>query len=825
MDEFLAREVLVDFVNLADDGIVAIDTEQRIIFFNQSAERIFGYASSEVIGEPLSVLLPVEAAGPHEAWVNGFAASPVRSRPMSMRSRVMGRRASGELFPADVAISRLREGAATVFTAVVRDATDRVREEMRFRTLVEGTSARTGREFFEGITKALATALGVRYVAVGELHAGHTSRIRNLAVWNEGRADAFEYVVLPESPCARLTTRRMAFWSELPPDAVTELERHLSFVPRGFLGLRLDAASGEAIGVIVAVDDKPMQFTTVAQDLLRVFGARAASEIERGRANIALQESEAITRSLVEGAPYGIFRASTTGRLQHANLALARMLGFGSERELLDAPAHHAQLIRGWSDARRGMSSDDPVLPVVECEWRRRDGTPLYVRLSGRTVQTPLASSEKHEIFVEDLSERRALELTLRQAQKMEAVGQLAGGLAHDFNNLLTIVQCAAANLELSAPSEREDLRVEVEEIAHAARRGAELVRNLLTFGRMVHVTLQPTDLVDLVRGTAGMVSRIIPHTVRLKVEADNDVPAVLADPGAIQHILLNLAKNAADAMPNGGSLTISIGKRGGGAPAGEGFSVFRGPAVELTVRDTGVGMDEDTVARVFEPFFTTKETGRGNGLGLAMVYGLVKQHSGDISMHSVVGAGTEVRIVLPATRFSAATRGTPQSIAAALDRAKGGSETILIVDDEEGIRRSAMRVLEERGYRVLTARDGRDALAVIGEHQGRIDLIISDVVMPRMSGPELFAILRRQGSVPRFMFTSGNPDRFPYGMRHEVDRDLPLLRKPWNAAELLESVRAQLSVFENDVRRGGAPTEDVDGGGEGTVPEAPWRG
>jgi PAS domain S-box-containing protein len=822
-EAFLDRTLLSEFVRLAEDGVVAIDADQKIIFFNRGAERIFGYRASDVLRQSLELLLPQLPVGRHAKHVADFAASSDESRTMSKRARVMGKRADASLFPAEVSISRLHHRGQNVFAAVVRDASDRVRDEQRFRSIVEGTAASTGTRFFHSLVKSLASALDVRYAAVGVLMSGRSPRVRNLAAWSDGAfGPDIEYEILRNSPCDHLVKEEFAFWSDLPGTAVSALSRFLPFTPKSFLGMRLDNAAHQPIGVIIAVDDKTMSKSGVSNDMLSVFGARAASEIERMRAHTALEESEAGTRSLIEGAPYGIYCAAVGGQLLHANPALVRMLGFESEEKLLAEPLQHASFLTVWDTVVSRTLRADRTFPSVEREWRRKDGSPITVRLSGRIVLATSAHGEECEVFVEDISERRALEETLRRAQTMEALGQLTGGIAHDFNNLLTIVQCAAASLELSAPVERQDLRVEIEEIAYAAKRGADLVRNLLAFGRMSRLDARPLDLSRLINDTMGMLRRIIPPNIEIVVDAKTDLPAVRADAGAMQHTLLNLAKNSADAMPDGGTLTLRVQRETEsttdtstiGASAPKEF-------VSLAVTDTGAGMDPATQARVFEPFFTTKETGRGSGLGLAMVYGIVRQHGGDIRLESTLGRGTTFTILLPAEQTPSAASESGPTVAEALETAKGGSETILFVDDEEGIRRSARRVLEERGYRVLTAGNGHEALAVIAKHEGEIDLIISDVVMPRMSGPDFFAVLKKRGGVPRFLFTSGNAERFPQGTRSSVDRALPMLRKPWSGAELLQCVREQLNeswdrsvgiLNSQSVAGGGSPPETPPG-------------
>jgi PAS domain S-box-containing protein len=465
------------------------------------------------------------------------------------------------------------------------------------------------------------------------------------------------------------------------------------------------------------------------------------------------------------------------------------MLGYGSEAELLAVdmakdlyvvPEDRHRLIQqhGEADSIEG----------VEVDWKRKDGTPIRLRLSGSAVRDEKGRLVGFEMIAEDVTERRALEAQLRQAQKMEAVGQLTGGIAHDFNNLLTVILANADLLAKALPPAASDLRRDLEELQAAARRGAGMVRKLLAFSRREELRVRPVDLPRLVADLESVLRRLMPEHISLKTEVAGGLPPVLADPGAVEQILLNLATNARDAMPNGGSLTISL------APATieenqRWAHQGRPPAqyVRLSVRDNGTGMDEVTLAHLFEPFFTTKPPGVGTGLGMAMVYGLVKQQSGFVDVQSRWGAGTTVHVYLPAASTEPVAAG-PKPFA----QSPTGAETILLVEDEEGIRRSASRVLARAGYRVLVACDGEEALALYRRHRDEIALVISDVVMPRLGGTELYRALKREPKPPKFIFTSG------YAAREVADRAAleqagPLLQKPWDMDDFLRRVRQAL--------------------------------
>jgi len=510
---------------------------------------------------------------------------------------------------------------------------------------------------------------------------------------------------------------------------------------------------------------------------------------DRQLAEEGLRHSERSYRTLVERAAYGIYRSTPDGRLLAVNPALVRMLGYDSEAELLAVDL--ARDVYQDPDERRRlieMHGTAPYVEGIEVDWKRKDGHPLRVRLSGTAVRDGTGAVEAFEMIVEDVTERHTLEAELRQAQKMEAVGQLTGGIAHDFNNLLTVILANADLIAKSLPPEAAELRADVEDLQGAARRGAAMVRKLLAFSRREELRLRPVDLPKLVADLTGMLRRLVPEHITLETQAPEPVPPVLADPGAVEQVLLNLVTNARDAMPSGGGLTIAVAEavideaylssHGWGEP---------GAYVRLSVTDTGIGMDQATLAHVFEPFFTTKPPGIGTGLGMAMVYGLVKQQRGFVDVQSRPGEGTTVEVCLPVATRSA--RATPTGATADLP---GGSETILLVEDEEGIRRSASRILRRFGYQVLLAADGEEALGLYRRHRADIHLVISDVVMPRLGGTQLYQEVHRDPDPPKFILTSGYAAR-DVGDRAVLDHAGPLLQKPWNVDDLLHRVREAL--------------------------------
>jgi two-component system cell cycle sensor histidine kinase/response regulator CckA len=390
-----------------------------------------------------------------------------------------------------------------------------------------------------------------------------------------------------------------------------------------------------------------------------------------------------------------------------------------------------------------------------------------------------------------DVTERHTLELDLRQAQKMDALGRLAGGIAHDFNNLLTAIMGYASLLTRSL-GRQGAAADDAEEILKASQRAALLTQQLLAFSRRQVVQMKPVALNDLVHDMQRMLERIIGEDVQLVADLDTSLPLVQSDPGQLQQVMLNLAVNARDAMPNGGTLTlrtrpIVLNQRQAGEPA-----LRPGVYALLEVTDTGVGMDEATRVRVFEPFFTTKDRMGGTGLGLAMVYGIVRQAAGDVSVTSELGQGTTFRIFLPELPASALSAVEP--VVPGNDVLPRGNETILVVEDQPQIKELSCRMLREQGYDVLGTTDARQALEICARHDGPIHLLVTDMVMPRMGGAELAQAARPLRPEMKVLYMSGHTDSSAVHDGPPADR-VPFLQKPFTPRELGSRVREALGL------------------------------
>jgi hypothetical protein len=514
-------------------------------------------------------------------------------------------------------------------------------------------------------------------------------------------------------------------------------------------------------------------------------------ELREAKARATLRDTESSYATLVEYAPIGIYRSNPAGHFLSVNTALVRMLGY-------DSPDEIRQLDMGrdvYADAaerQRLLDRDtytDRQYDDVEATWKRKDGRLLQVQLSVRAVRNAGGQVEYYETFVRDVTEQRRLQQQLTQSQKMEAIGRLAGGIAHDFNNLLTVIT-SYSDLLLQDLPRNDPKRDDVEQVRKAADGAAALTRQLLAFSRQQVVEPKVIDLNTVIDNLKKILQRVIGEDVELATVLAPELRAVKADVSQIEQILMNLAVNARDAMATGGKLTIETAniehdpelRRQQQADRSEQF-------VMLAVTDTGTGMDEATKAKIFEPFFTTKQPGKGTGLGLATVYAIVKQSDGFIWVYSELGHGTSFKIYLP--RVDAVADATAAAAHVEMPR---GTETVLLVEDAAAVRAVAKQTLERQGYTVLEASNGADALHLAERHQGPIHLVVTDVVMPRLSGRELADQLSVARPETRVLFMSGYTDDSV--VRHGIlEGGVAYFQKPFSPDGLARKVREVLDA------------------------------
>ena len=508
---------------------------------------------------------------------------------------------------------------------------------------------------------------------------------------------------------------------------------------------------------------------------------------ERKTIEDALRRSEAGFRSLVHNAPYGILRTKPDGRVVQANPAMVRMLGYASEQEMLALNMARDVYRRPEerAEATAWTGKQDSV-HGVELEWRRKDGSMFAVRCDTHVVMDSEGFLEFLETFVEDVTERREMELQLRQGQKMEAIGRLAGGIAHDFNNLLGVISGYAELVSEQIDAEGE-VHNSVEQIRKAAERASALTRQLLAFSRQQVLETRILDLNSIVEDMVKMLPRLLGEDVELQASLDPGLGAVKADQGQVEQVLLNLAVNARDAMPGGGKLAIKTGRvRFDSEVALKHPSMTPGDYVLLSVSDTGMGMDKQTQAHIFEPFFTTKERGRGTGLGLATVYGFVKQIGGYVWVESEPGIGTTFEIYLPV-----ACEETPQKGPVAASTASGrGEGTVLLVEDEESLRTLTRSILEQGGYTVIEACNGMEAIEIAKKASSPIHLLLTDMVMPGMNGRAVAEKVEELHPGIRVAFMSGYTG---FTTREAASLNGIIIAKPFTRNILLQKLSEAL--------------------------------
>jgi len=500
--------------------------------------------------------------------------------------------------------------------------------------------------------------------------------------------------------------------------------------------------------------------------------------VEARRRAVAVERAERRLRTVVEANSDGMLIVDEEGTIRFANEAAARLL-------------------KSNGQALEGVRLGVPVAiqdEAAELDSIRTDGSPGKLEMRRRAIEWE--GRRAHLLVLRDVTEHRLLEERIRQSQKMEALGKLTGGIAHDFNNVLAVILNATDNLSEAVPRTFTEAHQELREIERYAKRAAGMVRRLLGFSRKEFLRFETVDLRAFTDDALVLMRRVLDDRVTLESEVDPGVGYVRADPAALQQIFLNIVANARDAMPSGGKFQVDV--RGVDLDRSHKARypwIVPGRYECVSLTDTGSGMTSEVLARVFEPFFTTKGPDEGTGLGMAMVYGLMKQHRGLVHVHSQPGKGARVDLFFPNAAMGdrpAEARTEPVQVGAAMElvASAGGARTLLVVEDEPALRRGMERILQAAGYHVVTAADGAEGLQVWRDHQDRIDLVISDLVMPKLGGREVLAGIRAQGARCPFLLVTGYGAASVEELRAD---DVSLLTKPWSREALLAAVREAL--------------------------------
>jgi two-component system cell cycle sensor histidine kinase/response regulator CckA len=788
-DPAIQRAYLDQLVECAPEAISVLDTRYQITRINSEFTHMFGFAPAEALGQNLVELIVPTDRKAESHWIN-----EVMQQGQKVTLETRRQRKDGTLVDVSVSCAPVTvEGKQIAYYALYRNIQEHKRAQALSSALcriAERTSAAEDLQgFYASIHNIVGELMNARnfYIALYD----SATQLLNFPHF----VDQQDPPPSPR-PMGRGLTEYVLKTGEpllATPDVFEELvnkgEVELIGSPSvDWMGVPLRAGN-QAFGVLVVQSySENVRFGERDKEILTFVSQQLASAIDHKQHEEALRRSEARYRSLVQSAVYGIYRSSVDGRFLDLNPALIAMLGYESaedllrldpEREVFLDPGEHARLMQEFQ--RKGR------LDSAEVKWRRRDGRAITVRLSGRTATTAEEFDRVLEIIAEDVTERRALEDQFRQAQKMEAVGRLAGGVAHDFNNLLMVISGYTEVLVENLCPE-DPLQAKAQAIQQAADRATTLTRQLLAFSRKQLLELKVVDVNAIVADMERLLRPLIGETIELTTRLAPDLGHTRADAGQLEQVLMNLVVNAKDAMPQGGKILIQTSPESLDPSSREHSLIQPGPYVVLSVSDTGVGMDPETQSRIFEPFFTTKEQGKGTGLGLSTVYGIVKQSGGYIFANSEPGDGTTFRIYLPKVEDPVELTSPTRSAQSAL----GGSETVLLVEDEESVRELVRETLVSKGYKVIEAGDGDAGLRIAQSHDGLIDLLITDVVMPGMGGCELAQRVAASRPQMKVLFLSGYTEDAI--VHHGVlEPGTAFLQKPFTLQVLARKVREVL--------------------------------
>jgi PAS domain S-box-containing protein len=789
----LQRAYLEQIVECAPEAISILDLDYLITRLNGEFTRIFGFGPEEALGRRIESLIVPPDRSSETRWITDLLVKGQKVVLETKRQRKDGTQLDVFISTAPIVI----EGKQVAMCVLYRDISEQKRAEALssalYRITQKTSSATDLQQFYAAIHGIVGELMNARnfYVALYEPQ----KQVLTFPYF-EDEADTrptpktlgkglTEYVLRSGEP--------LLCTPEVFDNLVKRGEVELIGAPSlDWLGVPLKTGNNTFGALVVQSYSGNVRLGEKDKEILTFVAQQLASAMEHKRNEEELRRSEARYRSLIQSAVYGIYRSSLDGRFLDVNPALITMLGHNSVEDVLaldpkcDVFVDPADQERLTGEIQRGARFDN-----CEVRWKRKDGNAITVRLSGRAVNNPgeRETAEVLEIIAEDVTERRVLENQFRQAQKMEAVGRLAGGVAHDFNNLLMVIS-GYTEVLLEQTKKGDALYPKIEAIYQATDRATTLTRQLLAFSRKQLLELKVVDVNIIVADMERLLRPLIGENIELQTKLAPDIGRTRADAGQIEQVIMNLVVNSKDAMPDGGKITIQTAnaKLNHEDLRSEHNYIRPGLYVMLSVTDSGQGMDKETQSRIFEPFFTTKEKGKGTGLGLSTVYGIIKQSGGYVLVESEPRRGATFRIYLPRVEEAAEPTG-PARVA---HSQTGGSETVLLVEDEESVRQLVRETLESKGYKVLEADHAEKALQIASSYADKIDMLITDVVMPGMSGRELSARLCASYPHTKVLYLSGYTED---AIVHEgaLDPGTAFLQKPFTLQMLSRKVRQVL--------------------------------
>jgi two-component system, cell cycle sensor histidine kinase and response regulator CckA len=719
----------------APEAISIIDLDLKILRINAEFTNLFGYTAAEAVGKRLDALIVPPDRYAETAWISQTIKTQNKLRLETRRQRKDGCLVEVLLSASPVTLNGKPVGSYASYSDITEQKRAEELNAALYAIAARSQSAEDLQQFFAAIHNIVGQLMNARnfYIALYD---------------PQSQLLSFPYFVdeldpTPDSkPLGRGLTEYVLRSGEplLATPAVFE-----DLVRRGeveligaesldWLGVPLKSGTTCIGALVVQSYNENTRFAVRDREILKFVSQQLAAAIEHKRYEEALRRSEARSRSLILSAAFGICRCTLGGRFLDVNPALINMLGHASVEDVLQLDAKREvfvnplELDRLVEDYRRTGS-----LNGVEVQWRRKDARVIIVRLSGGAATITDEPGEVLELIAEDITDRRQLEEQLRQAQKMDAVGRLAGGVAHDFNNLLMVIN-GYTEVLLEQLEKGSAMHQKVGSIQQAADRAATLTRQLLAFSRKQLLELKVVDVNAVIGDMERLLRPLIGENIELVTHLSSETGHTRADAGQLEQVIMNLVVNAKDSMPEGGRLTVQSSDVTVRQNFREHRFIHPGRYAVVSVADTGHGMDKETQSRIFEPFFTTKEKGKGTGLGLSTVYGIVKQSNGYVFVQSELGAGTTFYVYLP--RVEDATE--ELSPAQSPQNEAGGCETVLLVEDEESVRELVRVTLTSRGYNVLEAENGERGLHIAESYKEHIHILITDVVMPGIGGREL---------------------------------------------------------------------------------------
>jgi len=764
-------------VRAAADAIVAFDVDGRLRALNPAAERLFGRTSAELMGRSLTELMPAELAHRHRAAIGNYLASGARGVSWEATDGVVRRLDTGLHVPVTISFADHEEDGERLFVAVLRNRTEQQRQ---------------------------ATALQEALAALGESERRTATMLESLPVGVVVTdAGGFMTYTNPAAVALGIETPRddngdplpfFEAYSSATGEPYLASKRPLALALCGVTGVADDMVVRTPGGAEIPIDCRATPMHNDEGDIVGAVAVVRDLRAERA-AQAALRESEARYRDLVEHSGEILTSHALDGRLLSVNPAMLRSLSMRADEvppNLGDlVPLHHRDGFQEYLARVQREGRADGIGTVLASDgtrriWQfhssiRREGVAEPVV---RSIVTDITDARTRERLLADRETR------LRHAQKIEAVGKLAGGIAHDFNNILTVMAGHLALVRDESHLQPPQARADLDEVARAVDRATRLTRRLLGFSRKQLLAPRVVDVNALIAELEPMLARVLDERIAFAAHPSPTPAPINIDPSVLESALVNLAVNARDAMPNGGTLTVD--------------TAVSGRIVTIAVRDSGTGMDPETLARVGEPFFTTKGAGVGTGLGLAMIYGSVEQSGGSIRIESAPGAGTTVHLLFPLASGDA-DGAVEHSLSCELRGVHAAAPSVrpvsvLVVEDEDPLRRLIERILVREGYHVTLAQHGADALDIAARLAHPIELVITDLVMPEVGGREVAEALRGVNPSLPVLFISGyDPDP---GMVDVSDQaNTAFLAKPFTGSALLAQVR-QLAPLRDDATR-----------------------